>query len=69
MITLPTKSADGAILTSVTQSVQQVQMSPNLLINGYFDIIEYHKGDKIQQYDTISMYTVYVEPLQRIMAG
>ena len=69
MITLPTKSADGAILTSVTQSVQQVQMAPNLLINGYFDIIEYHKGDKIQQYDTISMYTVYVEPLQRIMAG
>ena len=53
----------------VTQPVQQVQMSPKLLINDYFDIIEYHKGDKIQQYDTISMYTVYVEPLQRIMVN
>ena len=36
----------------ITQSVQQVQMSPKLLVNDYFDIIEYHKGDKIQQYDT-----------------
>ena len=41
-------------------------MLPKLLVNDYFDIIEYHKGDKIQQYVTISMYTVYVEPLQRI---
>ena len=44
-------------------------MSPKLLINDYFDIIEYCKGDKIQQYDTISMYTVYMEPLQRIMVN
>ena len=43
-------------------------MSPKLLINDYFDITEYHKGDKIQQYDNISMYTVYVELPQRTMA-
>ena len=43
-------------------------MSSKLFINDYFDIIEYHKGDKIQ-YDTISMYTVYMEPLQRIVVN
>ena len=44
-------------------------MSPKMFINDYFDISEKHKGDKIQQYDTISMYTVYMEPLQRIING
>ena len=43
-------------------------MSPKLLINDYFDITEYRKGDKIQQYDNISMDTVYVELPQRTMA-